>query len=201
MVHPPARSCYPQEESLYRTHVCLASCARSAPRRRYRRQKRGTRTPSGRQRAEADGATPRNAERPRAASRPEGRRLSGLRSAATPGHELLARRSVRGAAAAGGCCRAGGLGVMAGLAGRRLRETSTWAIDSSHQQPASRSAGPSGSGSRCSHRWKNTSMVPGCRLSQIRCCRAGSSQAANPLDSSVSPVPVCGPAAWPTHAR
>ena len=70
-----------------------------------------------------------------------------------------------------------------------VRETSTWAIDSSHQYPARRSARPSGSGSRCSHRWKNTSMVPGCSASQILCSTAGSSQEANPLDSSVKPSP------------
>jgi len=62
-------------------------------------------------------------------------------------------------------------------------------MDSSHQYPAAWSAGPSGSGSRASQRWKNTSMVPGCSTSQIRWSKAGSSQEANPLDNSVKPSP------------
>ena len=43
-----------------------------------------------------------------------------------------------------------------GWANMMVRATSTWAIDSSHQYPASWSAAPTGSGSRDSHRWKNT---------------------------------------------
>ena len=70
-----------------------------------------------------------------------------------------------------------------------VRETSTWRIEISHQYPARWSAGPKGIGSRCSHRWANTSMVPGCSRSQISCSAAGSSQAANPLDSSVKAIP------------
>ena len=60
-----------------------------------------------------------------------------------------------------------------GWANTMVRDTSTWAIEHSHQYPASWSAAPSGSGSRDSHRWKNTSMVPGCSASQIRCSRRG----------------------------
>ena len=71
-----------------------------------------------------------------------------------------------------------------------VRDTSTWAIDSSHQYPACWSAGPSGSGSRASQRWKNTLIVPGCSASQIRCSTAGSSAQANPLDSSVKANPI-----------
>jgi hypothetical protein len=70
-----------------------------------------------------------------------------------------------------------------------VRETSTWAIEHSHHQPAWLSLGPSGSGSRASQRWKNTSIVPGCSASQILCSKAGSPVEANPLDSSVKPSP------------
>ena len=56
-----------------------------------------------------------------------------------------------------------------------------------------------GRGSRCSHRWANTSMVPGCSRSQIICRAAGSSQAANPLDSAVNPSPAL-PAWRLTHS-
>ena len=49
--------------------------------------------------------------------------------------------------------------------------------------------GVSGSGSRASQRWKNTLIVPGPSRSQIACNAAGSSVAANPLDSSVNPIP------------
>src|SRR5262249_36525445 len=42
-----------------------------------------------------------------------------------------------------------------------VRETSTCRIEHSHQYPASRSVLPNGIGIRCSHRWANTSMVPG----------------------------------------
>ena len=38
-------------------------------------------------------------------------------------------------------------------------------------------------------RSKNTLMVPGPSRSQIACKPAGSSQVANPLDSSVNPIP------------
>ena len=62
-------------------------------------------------------------------------------------------------------------------------------MDSSHQYPASWSAGPKGIGRRCSHRWANTSMVPGCSRSQISCRASGSSQEANPLDKAVNPIP------------
>ena len=70
-----------------------------------------------------------------------------------------------------------------------VRDTSTWRMEISHQYPARWSWRPKGIGSRCSHRWANTSMVPGCSRSQIACSAAGSSQAANPLDSSVNPIP------------
>src|SRR6266545_830775 len=82
-----------------------------------------------------------------------------------------------------------------------VRETSTWAIDSSHQYPARWSAAPSGSGSRDSQRWKNTLMVPGCSASQIFCSSAGSLVEANPLDSSVKDSPAlracCLAHSWP----
>ena len=70
-----------------------------------------------------------------------------------------------------------------------VRETSTWRMESSHQYPAGCVVGPNGIGRRYSHRWANTLMVPGCSRSQIACSAAGSSQAANPLDSSVKPIP------------
>ena len=79
-----------------------------------------------------------------------------------------------------------------GASNTRVRETSTWRMEISHQYPARWSAGPKGSGRRCSHRWANTSMVPGCSRSQISCNAAGSSQAANPLDSSVNAIPALG---------
>ena len=63
-------------------------------------------------------------------------------------------------------------------------------MEISHQYPAFWSARPKGIGRRASHRWANTSMVPkGCSGSQISCSAAGSSQAANPLDSSVKVIP------------
>lgn len=71
-----------------------------------------------------------------------------------------------------------------------VRETSTWRSDSSHQYPAARSALVSGSGSRDIHRPENTVMVPGPSRSQMPCRPAGPWQEANPLDSSVNPVPV-----------
>jgi len=71
-----------------------------------------------------------------------------------------------------------------------VRDISTWAMDSSHQYPARWSAAPSGSGRRDSQRWKNTLMVPGCSVSQIRCSTAASSAQANPLDSSVKANPI-----------
>jgi hypothetical protein len=70
-----------------------------------------------------------------------------------------------------------------------VREISTCRIESSHQYPASWSRVVKGSGSRCSHRWVNTLMMPGPSRSQIACSVAGSSQAANPLDSAVNPIP------------
>ena len=50
-------------------------------------------------------------------------------------------------------------------------------------------AGPNGRGSRCSQRCTNTLIVPGPSRSQICCSAAGSSQAANPLDSAVTAIP------------
>jgi hypothetical protein len=82
-----------------------------------------------------------------------------------------------------------------------VRDTSTWAMDSSHQYPACWSAAPSGSGRWDSQRWKNTLMVPGCSASQIRCRTAASSAQANPLDSSVKANPIlracCLAHSWP----
>ena len=71
----------------------------------------------------------------------------------------------------------------------RVREVSTCRIDSSHQNPASRSASVSGSGSLAIHRSNHTWTVPGPKRSQICCSAAGSSQEANPLDSAVNPIP------------
>ena len=71
----------------------------------------------------------------------------------------------------------------------RVREVSTCRIDSSHQNPASRSAPVSGSGSRAIHRSNHTCTAPGPNPSQMACRAAGSSQAANPLDSAVKPIP------------
>jgi hypothetical protein len=76
-----------------------------------------------------------------------------------------------------------------GASNTRVRETSTWRMEISHQYPARWSSGPKGSGRRESHRWANTSMVPGCRRLQISCKAAGWSQAAKPLDSSVNEIP------------
>ena len=42
---------------------------------------------------------------------------------------------------------------------------------------------------RAHQRSQNTRMVSGPRVSQIRCSPAGSSVAANPLSSSVNPIP------------
>jgi hypothetical protein len=56
-------------------------------------------------------------------------------------------------------------------------------------EPAVTSAAQSGSGSREVHRLKNTRIVPGPSRSQIACRAAGSSAVANPLDSSVKPIP------------
>ena len=71
----------------------------------------------------------------------------------------------------------------------RVREVSTCRIDSSHQNPALRSAAVSGSGSLAIHRSNHTCTVPGPKRSQICCSAAGSSQDANPLDSAVKPIP------------
>ena len=79
--------------------------------------------------------------------------------------------------------------ARAGASKTMVRETSTCRIEHSHQYPASRSRLPKGIGSRCSHRWANTSMVPGWSRSQMACSPAGSSQDANPLESSVNPIP------------
>ena len=59
--------------------------------------------------------------------------------------------------------------VCRGAANTRVRETSTWRMVSSHQNPAARSAAVSGSGRRAIHRAKNTSIVPGCSRSQMAC--------------------------------
>src|SRR6266702_1280256 len=53
--------------------------------------------------------------------------------------------------------------------------------------PAARSSAVKGSGSRDIHRSKNAWMSPGPSRSQISCRPSGSSQQANPLDSSVKP--------------
>ena len=56
-----------------------------------------------------------------------------------------------------------GLEERAGVRGgskTRVREASTWRMDSSHQYPASRSASVSGSGMRDIHRSKNAWTVP-----------------------------------------
>ena len=54
---------------------------------------------------------------------------------------------------------------------------------------------------RCSHRWAKTSMVPAWNRSQIACSPAGSSHEANPLASSVKPMPAliacCLAHSWP----
>src|SRR6266540_767542 len=74
-----------------------------------------------------------------------------------------------------------------GASSTMVREVSTWRMVRSHQNPPSRSAAESGS--REVHRSKNTRIVPGPSRSQIACRAAGSSQEANPLDSSVKPIP------------
>ena len=71
----------------------------------------------------------------------------------------------------------------------RVREVSICRIDSSHQYPASRSASSSGSGIRAIHRSNHTCTVPGPNRSQMSWSPAGSSAAANPLDSAVNPIP------------
>ncbi len=76
-----------------------------------------------------------------------------------------------------------------GASNTRVRETSTCRIDSSHQYPAARSWSVSGSGRILIQRSKNTPMVPGPSRSQIACNASGSAQMANPLDSSVNPIP------------
>jgi len=76
-----------------------------------------------------------------------------------------------------------------GASNTTVRETSTWRIAMSHQYPAARSASVSGSGNRAHQRSQNTRIVPGPRVSQMRCSPAGSSVAANPLSSSVKPIP------------
>ena len=79
--------------------------------------------------------------------------------------------------------------VCRGAANTRVREISTWRMVSSHQNPAARSASVSGSGRRAIHRAKNTPIVPGCSRSQMACSPSGSPAEANPLDSSVKPIP------------
>ena len=69
-----------------------------------------------------------------------------------------------------------------------VRETSTWRSDSSHQYPAARSSAVSGSGMRDIHRSENAWMSPGPSRWQVICKPSGSSQRANPLDSSVKPI-------------
>jgi len=54
---------------------------------------------------------------------------------------------------------------------------------------AGRLAGVNGAGITAVHRSKNAWMSPGPSRSQISCRRSGSSQAANPLDNSVKPIP------------
>ena len=76
-----------------------------------------------------------------------------------------------------------------GASNTTVREVSTCRIDSSHQYPAARSAGVNGNGKMLIQRSKNTSMVPGPSRSQIACNPPGSVQLANPLDSSVNPMP------------
>jgi hypothetical protein len=82
-----------------------------------------------------------------------------------------------------------------------VRETSTWRIEMSHQYPAARSASVNGSGNRAHQRSQNTRIVPGPRASHSRCNPAGSSVAANPLSSSVNPIPAAVAArlanSWP----
>jgi hypothetical protein len=70
-----------------------------------------------------------------------------------------------------------------------VRETSTWRIDSSHQYPPAWSASVSGSGRTENQRSVNTPISSGPRRSQIPCRTAGSSVAANPLESSVKAIP------------
>ena len=52
-----------------------------------------------------------------------------------------------------------------GASNTRVRDTSTWRMEISHQYPARWSARPKGIGSRCSHRWANTSI--GARLQPV----------------------------------
>jgi hypothetical protein len=75
-----------------------------------------------------------------------------------------------------------------------VREVSTCRIEVSHQYPPSRSAWSKGSGSRAHQRSRNTLIVPGPSRSQMTCNPAASVQEANPLDSSVKPIPAL--AAW-----
>ena len=77
-----------------------------------------------------------------------------------------------------------------------VRETSTWRMAMSHQYPPARSASVNGSGSRAHQRWQNSAMVPGPSVSQMRCSPAGSSVVANPLSSSVNPIPAGGGGAF-----
>ncbi len=76
-----------------------------------------------------------------------------------------------------------------GASKTRVRDTSTWRIEISHQYPAARSAVVSGSGSRAHQRSQNTRIAPGPRLSQTDRKAAASSVPAKPLDSSVNPIP------------
>jgi hypothetical protein len=81
-----------------------------------------------------------------------------------------------------------------GTSKTRVRLTSIWRIDSSHQDPAAWSARPSGVGMRASQRSKKRWLSASPSRSQIACKAAGSSQLANPLASSVKASPWA--AAW-----
>jgi hypothetical protein len=70
-----------------------------------------------------------------------------------------------------------------------VRETSIWRIDSSHQYPAAASAPVSGTGRMENQRSANAVIWSGSRRSQMACSLVGLSVAANPLDSSVNPIP------------
>jgi hypothetical protein len=65
MVHPPARSCYPRAESLYRTHVLLGVVRQEHSKTALPLPEARHPTAWRRQRVAANGAPPRNAEWPR----------------------------------------------------------------------------------------------------------------------------------------
>src|SRR6266571_2456880 len=110
--------------------------------------------------------------------RPRGERLN---STSTFSGRPRSRLSAMSASKNARACR--------GASNTRVRDTSTCRSDSSHQYPAARSSAVKGSGSRDIHRSKNAWMSPGPSRSQISCRPSGSSQQANPLDSSVKPIP------------